>query len=108
MSDREKFTSQSFPKSWEDQPAFREIFLVHLPPHLAESCQRLGEHVFTALLEANMSDADPDDLVRGVAADLYHRLDLEQHHVGEWTWEQGPASLPVHHGIEPRTLFDAL
>lgn len=72
MSDRKKFTAQCFPKSWEDQPALREVFLVHLPPHLAESAQKLGEHYFTVLLEANMSDADPEDLVRAIAADLYH------------------------------------
>lgn len=72
MSDGQKFTPQSFPKSWEDQPAFREVFLVHLPPHLAEACQEQGRFFFTALLEANMSDADPEDLVRATAADLFH------------------------------------
>lgn len=72
MSDREKFTAQSFPESWEDQPAFREIFLVHLPVHLAESCQKLGDFVLEALLEAHLSEAEPTDLVRATAADLHH------------------------------------
>ncbi len=72
MSDGQKFTPQSFPKSWEDQPAFREVFLVHLPPEHAERCQKLGEFMFTALLEAHMSDADPKDLIRATAADLFH------------------------------------
>lgn len=91
MSDRKKFTVQSFPKTWEGRPTFREVFLVHLPPHLAESCQKLGEYALTVLFEANMSDAEPDDLVRALAADLYFSclflnalqdyegLDLEEH-----------------------------
>ncbi len=72
MTDSPKFTPHSFPKSWEDQPACREVFLVHLPPHLAEACQNLGRFFFTALLEGHMSEAEPADMVRGAAADLYH------------------------------------
>ncbi len=90
MSRSKELTPKSFPKSWEDQPAFREIFLVNLPPHLADCCQEVGKYFFTVLLEANMSDADPDDLVRRVAADLYHAclalnalLDYDQLDLGD-------------------------
>lgn len=72
MSDHEDCTVPSFPESWEEQPACREVFLVHLPPDMAEAFQKLGRFFFTALLEAHMSEADPADMVRGAAADLYH------------------------------------
>ena len=72
MSDREDCTVPCFPESWEDQPACREAFLVHLPADVGEAFQKIGRFFFTALLEAHMSDADPADIVRGAAADLYH------------------------------------
>lgn len=72
MSDREDCTVPSFPESWEDQPALREVFLVHLPPDIGEACQQVGRFFFTALLEGHMSEAGPADLVRGASADLYH------------------------------------
>lgn len=71
MSDRTKCTAKTFPESWEQQPAFRQVFLVHLPVEHAEGCEKLGEYVFEAILEAHMSDAEPADLLRATAADLH-------------------------------------
>lgn len=73
MSDRNKSnpTPNYFPTSWEQSPAFRQAFLVHLPAEHAEGCEKLGEYVFEALLEAHMNEATPADLLRATAADLH-------------------------------------
>ena len=37
--------------SWEERPAFREVFLIHFPPLAAESLREAGRHLYDAALE---------------------------------------------------------
>lgn len=46
--------------TWEERPAFRELFLVHFPPEAAESFRRAGRHLYEAALERSLHDpAEP-------------------------------------------------
>lgn len=59
--------------SWEDTPAFREIFLVHFPPEAAASLRRTGRHLYDAVLEVDLYELDEPWVqarVRALAADL--------------------------------------
>lgn len=42
--------------TWEERPAFREIFLVHFPPEAAESFRRAGRTLYEAALVRSLHD----------------------------------------------------
>jgi hypothetical protein len=59
--------------AWEEQPAFREIFLVHFPPLAAESLREAGRHLYDAVLEHELREPNEAWVrarVRALAADL--------------------------------------
>ena len=59
--------------SWEDTPAFREIFLAHFPPEAAESLRQTGRHLYDAVLEVDLYELDEPWVqarVRALAEDL--------------------------------------
>lgn len=59
--------------TWEEAPAFREIFLAHFPPDAAEAFRQAGRHLYDASLEAVVFElAEPwvRTRVRALAADL--------------------------------------
>lgn len=78
MPDQEKSTvppppDDSSSPTWEDAPAFREVFLVHFPPLAAESLREAGRHLYYAVLEHELSEPDEPWVrarVRALAADL--------------------------------------
>jgi hypothetical protein len=59
--------------SWENAPAFREVFLVHFPPEAAESLRQTGRHLYDAVLEVDLYELNEPWVrarVRALAADL--------------------------------------
>lgn len=44
--------------SWEDQPVFRELFLVHAPPLVAVALQEAGRSLYDELLEGGPPAGD--------------------------------------------------
>lgn len=78
MSDRSKSTAPGTPPdtpatSWEDAPAFREIFLAHFPPEAAEAFRQAGRHLYDAALDVDLYElAEPwvRARVRALAKDL--------------------------------------
>ena len=59
--------------TWEDAPAFREIFLVHFPPEAADAFRQAGRHLYDAGLEVDLYElAEPwvRARVRALAKDL--------------------------------------
>jgi hypothetical protein len=70
MSDHTQSTAVPRAGTWEDQPAFREVFLAQLPPNHAEQCRQLGDYFYTTVLESQMGHGDLRDLLRGLAADV--------------------------------------
>lgn len=59
--------------TWEERPAFREIFLVHFPPEAAESFRRAGRSLYEAALVRSLHDpAEPwfRTRLRAAAEDL--------------------------------------
>ena len=75
MSDREQSTPVGTPTtSWEEHPAFREVFLIYFPPEAAESFRQAGARLYEAALEAGIDQVAPDRYVethaRALAADL--------------------------------------
>lgn len=51
----EVFNSVDHP-SWEEQPVFRELFLVHAPPMAAASLREAGRHFYDAVLESGLPE----------------------------------------------------
>lgn len=49
--------------AWERRPAFRELFLIHLPPMAAEALSEAGRLFYDALLEAGLPER-PEPWVR--------------------------------------------
>lgn len=39
--------------TWEDAPAFREVFLAHFPPEAADAFRQAGRHLYDAALESD-------------------------------------------------------
>jgi len=61
------------PASWEDRPAFREVFLVHFPPEAADALRQAGRHLYGAVLEVDLYELDEPWVrarVRALAEDL--------------------------------------
>ena len=59
--------------TWEDAPAFREIFLAHVPPEAAEAFRHAGRHLYDAALDVDLYElAEPwvRARVRALAKDL--------------------------------------
>lgn len=59
--------------SWEDRPAFRELFLLSVPPVVAEALQEFGRHMYDAFLESDLPRRDEPwvrSRVRALARDL--------------------------------------
>ena len=61
------------PHDWEERPAFREIFLVHAPPLVAEALRETGRRFYEALLEAELPER-PEPWVRARARALAEDL----------------------------------
>lgn len=60
-------------QSWEDAPAFREVFLIHFPPLAADAFREAGRHLYDAALEHPVDDPFEPWVrarVRALAADL--------------------------------------
>lgn len=79
MSDQEQCIgsgppSQPSAPSWEDRPAFREVFLLYFPEEAAEALRQAGARLYDAALEAGLDQVEPDRYVschaRALAADL--------------------------------------
>lgn len=61
------------PTTWEDRPAFREIFLVHFPQEAAEALRQAGRHLYDAVLDVDLYELDEPWVrarVRALAEDL--------------------------------------
>jgi hypothetical protein len=59
--------------SWEERPAFREVFLMHFPPLAADALREAGRYLYDAALEHEIhAPAEPwvRAGVRAVAEDL--------------------------------------
>jgi hypothetical protein len=59
--------------SWEERPAFREIFLMHFPPLAADAFREAGRHLYDAVLEHELREPEEPWVharVRALAADL--------------------------------------
>ncbi|HSL83231.1 MAG TPA: hypothetical protein VLF66_10670 [Thermoanaerobaculia bacterium] len=86
MPDREKSSSppsppesppppsdESAPSSWEDNPTFRETFLLHLAPDLHPGVRQAGRGIFATALEMELPPLPrpwTHMRLRAVAADL--------------------------------------
>ncbi|MFW6012403.1 MAG: hypothetical protein ACOC92_01695 [bacterium] len=61
------------PTSWEDQPVFREHFLVHAPPRVAGALRDAGRHLFEACFRLDSPEPGEPRVhtrVRALAEDL--------------------------------------
>lgn len=63
----------TLPVPWDDQPTFREHFLVHAPPRMAEALREAGRHLYDVFLE--IDGAGPGEprvhaRIRALAQDL--------------------------------------
>ena len=59
--------------SWEERPAFREVFLIHFPPLAADAFRDAGRHLYDAVLEHELREPEEPWVaarVRALAADL--------------------------------------
>jgi hypothetical protein len=59
--------------SWEERPAFREVFLIHFPPLAADALQEAGRYLYDAVLEHELREPEEPWIrarVRALAADL--------------------------------------
>ena len=77
MPDREKSTQSPPPESpapsWEDNPTFRETFLLHLPPDLHPAVRETGRRIFSVVLESKLPPLPKPWVhmrLQAVAADL--------------------------------------
>ena len=78
MPDQPKFSSppptpDSDALSWEERPAFREVFLIHFPPLAAEAFRDAGRHLYDAVLEHELREPEEPWVrarVRALAGDL--------------------------------------
>lgn len=59
--------------AWEERPAFREVFLIHLPLLAADAFREAGRHLYDAVLEHELREPEEPWVhgrVRALAADL--------------------------------------
>jgi len=57
-------TDHSTPRpAWEERPAFRELFLLHLPPPAAAALRQAGRYLYDAFLEQDLYEL-PEPWVR--------------------------------------------
>ena len=102
MSDQVKSTAPGTPAdtpttSWEDAPAFREIFLAHFPAEAAEAFRQAGRHLYDAVLEVDLFELGEPWVrarVRALAADL--RVSAQVFAVLADSREEAGLTIPEH------------
>ena len=60
--------------SWEERPAFREVFLIHFPPLAADAFREAGRSLYDAVLEHELREPEEPWVrarVRALAEDLH-------------------------------------
>jgi hypothetical protein len=56
--------------TWEDAPAFRELFLIYFPPEASDAFRQAGARLYEAALEVGLDQVEPDHYVQGHARAL--------------------------------------